>query len=97
MKSKDYLAYQNEIRDELMGSEWPYGSDKVCFWITAGLSAKTADLDNIMKPLFDTFQNIYDDFNDNKVYHIDAHKTIVPKGEEYLHIKVERLEDEDKL
>ena len=97
VKTKEYMDYQNEIRDEMMGIEWPFSSDQVSFMIDIGLSARQADLDNIMKPLFDTFQNIYEEFNDNKVYHVDAIKTIVPKGEEYLRVVIERIEDEDRV
>ena len=97
VKTKEYLDYQNEIRDELMGVDWPFGSDMVTFDITAAFSNRGADLDNIMKPLFDTYQNIFDDFNDNKVYRIDAKKEIVPKGEEYFEVKIERIEDENTL
>ena len=97
VKTSQYLAYQNEVRDLMMDVSWPFGTDMVKFWIKAGFSARQADLDNILKPLFDTFQNVFDDFNDNKVYLIEAHKDIVPKGEEYVHVKIERLENEDKL
>ena len=96
-KTKIYLDYQQEIADELRGTEWPFGSELVCFQVEAGLSARQADLDNVLKPLLDTIQVIYDDFNDNKVYRIEADKVIVPKGEEYIQLTVERLEDEDKL
>jgi len=71
-----------------MGVEWPYGSVPVTFIISVGLSSKAADLDNVIKPLLDTFQSIYEDFNDNKVYRIEAEKQIVEKGKEFLHVKV---------
>ena len=92
-KTKDYEAYQQEMLDELMGVEWPYGTDFVAFHVEAGLSARQADLDNILKPLLDTFQGIFEEFNDNKVYYIVANKKIVPKGEEYLWIRVKRYEE----
>ena len=97
VKTKDYLDFQNEVRDELMDVVWPFGSDMVSFYVEAAFSNRGADLDNIMKPLFDTFQNTFAEFNDNKVYHIDAHKKIVPKGEEYFIVKIERITDEDTL
>ena len=80
-----------------MGVEWPFGSDPVCFTITVAFSARQADLDNAFKPLFDTYQNIFDGFNDNKVYIIEAKKTIVPKGEEYINVKIERMKNENEL
>ena len=69
-KSADYLQYQNDIRDELIGTDWPFGSGQVSFNITAGLSNRGADLDNVIKPILDTYQGVYEDFNDNKVYSI---------------------------
>ena len=100
-KTKDYEAYQREMLDELMGVEWPFETGLVYFKIVAGLSARQADLDDVLKPLLDTFQGIFPEFNDNKVYHINTLKRIVPKGEEYLKIRIEVHEegitDEDFL
>ena len=86
-----YTAYQNEIRDELMGIAWPFEAEQVHFDIEAGLSNRGQDLDNIVKPVLDTYQIIYEEFNDNKVYEITLRKTIVPKGDEFLHVRVCRL------
>jgi len=97
-KTKDYLNYQNEIRDEILEEAecdvWPFGASYTTFTITAGLSNRGADLDNVMKPLFDTYQSIYSDFNDNKVYHIEAFKDIVKKGEEYINVTIKEWKDE---
>ena len=71
-----------------MGYEWPYADQQVSFHIEAGLSARQADIDNVIKPLLDTFQSIYHEFNDNKVYYVEAHKKIVPKGDEYIWVRV---------
>ena len=60
----------------------------VSFHVEAGFSARQADLDNIIKPLLDTFQRIYEEFNDNKVYYVELNKKIVPKGEEYLWVRI---------
>lgn len=73
-----------------MGTDWPFGEEQVSFHVEGGLSSRNMDLDNIIKPLLDTFQSIYHEFNDNKVYYIELHKEIVPKGEEYLWIRVRR-------
>lgn len=93
-KTADYERYQNEIRDELMGIEWPFGSDPVRVTFIAGMTTRAADLDNIMKPLLDTYQVIFDGFNDNKVYELHGHKEIAGKGNEYLEVTIERIEDE---
>ena len=60
---------------------------------TPGSSIRAADLDNIVKPLLDTYQSIFEEFNDNKVYHIKLTKQITNKGDEYLYVKVERYID----
>lgn len=96
-KTKEYLDYQNEIRDELMGdfTEWPFGDGLVQFTIEAGLSNRGADIDNVLKPLLDTYQGIYEDFNDNKVYHLDVTKVIVSKGDEYLTVTIEEYNEDN--
>lgn len=86
--------YQDEIRDELIGTEWPFGTDQVSFNVEAGLSNRGADLDNIIKPILDTYQGIYEEFNDNKVYNIQLEKRIVKRGSEYLDIRVRPYETE---
>lgn len=71
-----------------MGIDWPFGSEPVCFEIIAGLSNRGQDLDNVVKPVLDTYQVIYDDFNDNKVYKIVLTKEITKKGEEFLDVSI---------
>ena len=88
-KTVEYREYQQEMLDEMRDEEWIFGSSPVTFIIKAGLSSKAADLDNIIKPLLDTWQTIFDEFNDNKVYKIIAEKEIVEKGKEYIHVRVE--------
>ena len=88
------MQYQNELRDELQGVEWPFGdSDFLEFEIIAGVSNRMADLDNVVKPVLDTYQGIFEKFNDNKVYHITLDKHITTKGKEYLFVKVEKWID----
>ena len=87
-KTVEYRQYQEEIRDEMMGTDWTFGSDPVTFIVKVGLSSKAADLDNIIKPLLDTFQSIYEEFNDNKVYRIELEKELVVKGKEYISVQV---------
>ena len=96
IKQIKYLNYQNELRDEMKGVAWPFSSNPVSFEITAGFSNKSSDLDNVIKPLFDTYQGIFEEFNDNKVYYAELHKKIVHKGEEYLNVKVKEFLD-DKI
>ena len=96
IKQKQYIDYQNELRDEIRGVEWPFGNDQVYFYIIAGFSNRAADIDNVIKPLFDTYQGIFEEFNDNKVYHAELIKSIVPKGNEFLYVRVGRA-DESKI
>ena len=93
-KTAEYRDYQSQMEDQLITTSWPFGEHMVGFSVTAGLSNRAADLDNIIKPVLDTFQTIFDDFNDNKVYHIELHKEIVPKGDEYLEVTVRKMDDE---
>ena len=87
-KTVEYRQFQEDVRDLSMGKDWPFGTDPVQFEVNVGLSSKAADLDNCIKPILDTYQNIYDDFNDNKVYKIVLRKEIVEKGKEYVDIKI---------
>lgn len=95
-KTPDYVAYQNEIRDSMMGTEWIFEDSQVAFEITVGLSNRGADIDNIIKPLLDTYQGIFEEFNDNKVYHLDVTKTIVKKGEEFIEVTVKEYKEDAK-
>lgn len=88
IKQKAYIDYQNELRDEIQGVAWPFGDDQVQFYVVAGFSNRAADIDNVIKPLLDTYQGIFPEFNDNKVYHVELHKTIVSKGREFLYVRV---------
>ena len=77
--------------------EWPFEKNLVNFTVTAGLSNRGADLDNVIKPLLDTYQGIFEEFNDNKVYHIELTKEITKKGEEFLHVIVEEHSPEEDV
>lgn len=95
-KTAEYREYQQELGDYLMGETWPFEQEPVIFLVTAGLSNRGADLDNLIKPLLDTYQSHYPEFNDNKVYGIYMIKDIVPKGSEYLDITVRKLDDDER-
>lgn len=72
-----------------MGTPWPFGSGRVTFYVTAQFSNKGADLDNCIKPLLDTFQSIYEEFNDKEVYHIELEKRLGKRGAEYIAVRIE--------
>jgi len=87
-KTAAYKKYQEEIYNELKGVSWPLKDHPCSFYVEAGLSNRAADIDNVIKPLLDTFQHIYEEFNDNKVYYVELQKIIVPKGEEFIRVRV---------
>ena len=89
-KSADYKQFQEDLRTEIMMEDWtwPFADEQVTFRVEAGLSNRGADIDNVVKPLLDTYQGMFDGFNDNKVYHIELFKTIVKKGEEFLDVQI---------
>lgn len=93
-KTVDYKNYQDEIRDMIIFTDgdqfvWPFDKDEhVFFNVHVGLSNKAADLDNIIKPLLDTYQSMYETFNDKNVYGISMMKQLVSKGDEYLDVSI---------
>lgn len=96
-KTTDYQQYQETMRDQLMEDErvWPFGTSQVIFLVTAGVSNRGSDLDNLIKPLLDTYQGIFPEFNDNKVYGIYLIKDIVSKGSEYIEVTVRKMDNEN--
>lgn len=96
-KTKEYVEFQEAIREEILMDDWtwPYGDEQVSFIVNAGLSNRGADIDNIIKPLLDTYQSMYDGFNDNKVYHIEMFKHIVKKGDEYISCDISNFNPEE--
>tara|TARA_R100000742_G_C4220868_1_gene44692 strand:- start:277 stop:576 length:300 start_codon:yes stop_codon:yes gene_type:complete len=72
----------------LIGTDWPFGTDQVSFSVVAGVSNRGSDLDNVIKPILDTYQGVYEEFNDNKVYNIKLEKRIVKRGGEFLDIGI---------
>ena len=90
-KTVEYRNYQDEVRDYafLDNPVWPFGTEPVEFTIEVGLSSKLADLDNVLKPLFDTYQSIYEEFDDKTVYKITATKELVIRGDEYLAVIIQ--------
>ena len=88
-KSKKYKEYQAEFDKQLEDTAWPFKPDMLLDVIVrVGFSNKLSDLDNALKPLFDTLSTKYG-WNDNKIYSIEAYKEIVPKGKEYLDVKIQ--------
>ncbi len=88
LKTPEYKAYEKEVMLLLPKVEIPEGSLKM--WLTAGLSSKQADIDNVAKPFIDILQKKYG-FNDNQIYMLFMFKQIVKKGDEYMSFHIESL------
>lgn len=87
-KSKKYKEYQDIIDIELGNKPWPFKPDEMLdVLVRVGFSNKLSDLDNALKPLFDTLSTKYG-WNDNKIYNIMARKLIVPKGKEFINVTI---------
>ncbi len=93
IKTNTYRDYQETFKEPLKDIPWTFGDDLVSIYVEAGLSSKQADLDNVLKPLLDTLQLVYDEFNDNKVYHLSTTKVIVKKGSEYISVQIEPFKE----
>jgi len=76
-----------------MGETWEFKDNPVHFIVYAGLSNKASDLDNIIKPLLDTYQNIFEEFNDKTVQGIILQRDRVKRGREYLWVRVAKAEE----
>ncbi len=87
-KTPAYKAYEKEVMLLLPKIEIPVGGLKL--FLTAGLSNKQADIDNIAKPFIDILQKKYG-FNDCQIYRLFMFKEIVPKGEEFIEFIIESL------
>lgn len=87
-KSKKYKEYQDIIFKQLEDVSWPFKLDvSLDVIVRVGFSNKLSDLDNALKPLFDTLSTLYE-WNDNKIYSIKAKKLIVPKGKEFINVTI---------
>ena len=85
-KTKKYLQYEKNLLfllPKLKLPEVPYH-----LFIEYGFSNKSCDIDNPQKLLGDILQKKYG-FNDRDIYALDIRKMIVPKGKEYIKIKIE--------
>lgn len=84
-KTKEYLAYEQELFYRIPKMEIPNG--KKAFIIKVGFSNKNTDADNIVKPLQDIVAKKFG-FNDNEIYYLEVIKEIVCKGEEYIAFEI---------
>lgn len=92
-KTSDYKRFQEDMGTILMGEKWPFKDSPVHFIVYAGLSNRASDLDNIIKPLLDTYQNIFEEFNDKTVQGIILQRDRVKRGGEYLWVRVTKAKE----
>ena len=90
-KSKDYEVYEKLMLASLPAGKLPEPPYRVFYEF--GLSSKLADWDNPCKPTQDCLQKKYG-FNDNEIYEAHVRKRIVKKGQEYIKIRIEHLEND---
>ena len=87
-KTQEYKAYEKEMHYLLPKMKVP--KKYLGLEITVGLSSKSSDLDNIIKPFIDILQKKYE-FNDKEIYRIIMDKEIVKKGEEYIEFNIYQI------
>ena len=88
-KSDAYKAYQTEMLVRLPAGRLPEPPYRMYYEF--GFSNSQADFDNPCKPLGDILQKKYG-FNDKEIYEAHIRKVIVPKGFEYVKVRVEHME-----
>jgi len=92
-KTADYKRFQEDMANMLLGETWNFKDKPVLFIVYAGLSNRASDLDNVIKPLLDTYQNIFEEFNDKTVQGIILQRDRVKRGGEYLWVRVAEAEE----
>ena len=85
-KTPEYKAYEAQVL-MLLPKELEVPEGKLGLSLTAGLSSKGGDIDNIAKPFIDILQKKYG-FNDSRIYKLELIKDIVKKGDEYIRFMV---------
>ena len=95
-ESKEYLEFRDLIARKAGGTYGITGNERFKLVLVAAFSNKRGDLDNTFKPLLDSIVGSVDDtFDDSQVYAIEARKRIVPKGQEYLQVRLEIIPEEE--
>lgn len=87
-KTEKYKAYKTSMMYLLPKIKIPKGNLHVI--INFGFSSKGSDLDNPTKQFLDCLQAKYG-INDNLIYRIELNKFIVPKKQEYIEFKINKL------
>ena len=85
-KTKEYKVYRDALLWMLPTKKLP--PPPYSIEITFGFSNKASDIDNPVKPLFDSLKDKYKGFDDRDVYRLEVRKVIVPKGEEFIEVEI---------
>ena len=90
-KSEKYVVFEKNLNSALKEINLHLPKDGgLKLEVVFGISSRF-DLDNGLKAFIDILQNFYE-FNDNRVFHIDAKKDKVKKGSEYIEFDLTQLE-----
>lgn len=88
--TREYREFKGDIQS-LIGGDYDISpKDRFKLTLISGFSNRASDLDNTFKPLLDAMQRCMG-FDDKQIYEIVAYKDLVPKGDEYLMIKMEKV------
>lgn len=95
-ESKEYLEFRELIAKCAGGVYGIKGKEKFRLRVIAAFSNKRGDLDNVFKPLLDSMVGSMDDsFDDHQVFEIVARKRMVKKGQEYLKVIMEIIDEDE--
>lgn len=91
-KTKEYKAFEEELRLSLPNIEIPKGVPLFVFFQWGMSNYGSSDVDNPTKPAMDVISARYG-FNDKQVCTILLDKIKVPKGEEFLRFFISTADD----
>ena len=90
--TREYKEFKGTIQELLGGENYRIKKHvQLKLTLVTGFSNKASDLDNAFKPLLDAMQ-LAMNFDDKQVYEINAYKDVVPRGQEYLYIRLEQIQ-----
>lgn len=91
--TKEYREFKSDIYSLLGGAKYDLKPDaKLKLSLVVGYSNSLSDLDNAFKPLLDSMQ-LAMGFDDRQIFEIESLKDKVPKGEEYILVRLETITD----
>lgn len=89
----EYKRYKLAVFNALKKYRFEVKKDhKYKLSLIVGYSSKLSDLDNSFKPLLDAMQKVLS-FDDRQIFEIEALKDHVPKGEEFIMVRLQTITD----